>query len=520
MKILRRYLLGQHLLPFLFALSALTSFELLRQIARRLGDLLGKGLPWTVIAEFFLLTLPYLIAITLSMSVLVAVLYTVSRLAGDQELTAMRAGGVSIGQMVRPLLAASVVVAIGSFLFGDQILPRTNHRLRSLQTDIFRTKPTFSLKEHVVNEIQRGRLSLRTAHINQSTYRMRDVALYSLEEARRQRIVYADSGRLAFAPNQEDLQLTLYDGTTHEFDRDDPRMFQLTAFNEQIVVIRGVGSEFVRRETDDYRGDREMGVCQLDDVVGRARRGAALAKERARTAELNGLRSLVGLPDITPDTAAIPVQGPSLYCQFLARIGTWLKPKPLEAQTVQRPDQQERPRPPPRRLVTQQEAQPTARPDSLLQRFNQPARQAYVTGSLARNRSSELRVLRDQARAATVRQAVYDVELQKKFAIPAACIVFVLVGVPLAIRFPKGGVGLVIGAGMVVFTVYYVGLIAGESLANRLILPPFVAMWLANIVMSLVGIGGLWWVHRAGTAPRVERRSRRRRSRTTPVESV
>ena len=100
MNILRRYLLKQHLWPFVFALTALTSFELLRQIARRLQDLLGKGLPWWVILEFFALTIPFLIALTLSMAVLVAVLYTMSRLAGDYEITAMRAGGVSIGQIV------------------------------------------------------------------------------------------------------------------------------------------------------------------------------------------------------------------------------------------------------------------------------------------------------------------------------------------------------------------------------------------------------------------------------------
>ena len=60
----------------------------------------------------------------------------------------------------------------------------------------------------------------------------------------------------------------------------------------------------------------------------------------------------------------------------------------------------------------------------------------------------------------------YDVEIHKKFALAAACIVFVLLGAPIALRFPRGGVGLVIGVSLVVFALYYVGLIAGESLAN------------------------------------------------------
>ncbi|NIR58320.1 MAG: LptF/LptG family permease, partial [Gammaproteobacteria bacterium] len=204
----------QHAMPFVFALSALTSIMLLNQIARRLGDLLGKGLPWTVIVEFFALTIPFIVVMTVSMAVLVAVLYTMSRMAGDHEVTALRAGGISLGEIIRPLLGAATAVAVAAFLFGDQVLPRSNHKLRSLMTDIYRTKPTFSLKEHVINEVRDGRLMLRAASIDQATYRMRDVTVYDVANPNHQRIIYADSGRIAFAPGGEDLHLTLYDGET------------------------------------------------------------------------------------------------------------------------------------------------------------------------------------------------------------------------------------------------------------------------------------------------------------------
>jgi lipopolysaccharide export system permease protein len=489
MKILRRYLLVQHLLPFVFALSALTSFEVLRQIARKLQDLLGKGLPWHIIVEFFALTIPFLIAVTLSMSVLVAVLYTISRMAGDHELTAIRAGGISIGRVVRPLLVAATGVAIVSFLFGDQILPRTNHRLRTLMTDIARTKPTFSLKEHVINEVKKGQISLRAAQIDQATYWMRDVTVYSLEEANRKRIVYADSGYLAFAANQEDLHLTLYDGSVHEFDRADPRMFQQTAFTRQVVLVRGVGSEFVRRGGDDYRGDRELGVCDLEEVFRNATAESRKAERQAATAQHNGLRGIVGLPPLKLDTSSV-VPRQSLYCRGLARLGRWLGVEPLEAQEP-----------------TQDSAT-----EALTARFNEPARQAFTTGRVKQTRAGEVRVARDRARSAQVRAAVYKVEFHKKYAIPAACIVFVLVGVPLALRFPRGGLGLVLGAGMIVFAVYYIGLIAGESLANRLVVPPFLAMWATNILMSAVGVAGMMWIRRAGAAPRRAARRARRRS--------
>lgn len=485
MKILRRYLLKQHLWPFVFALTALTSFELLRQIARKLQDLLGKGLPWWVIVEFFALTIPFLIAVTLSMAVLVAVLYTVSRLAGDHEITAMRAGGVSIGQIMRPLLAAAAVVAVVSFLFGDQVLPRTNHRLRTLMSDIYRTKPTFSLKEHVINEVQQGRTALWAAQIDQATYRMRDVTLYSLEEQNRKRIVYADSGFLEFAQNQEDLQLTLYDGSIHEFDREDPRMFQKTGFGRQVIMVRGVGQEFVRREEDTYRSDREMSVCQLEEQVRNGTSDAARDEQRAQVAELNGLRELVYLPPLEADSAQ-KTPRTSLYCQAVAWLGRIVAPNDLEAQ-----DRRARPRQLPR---VRQDTTPAA----LTTRFNEPARRAFATGVLPRQRSTEVRVLRDRVSSARARVDRYKVEYHKKYSIPAACIVLVLVGIPLALRFPGGGMGLVLGGGMIVFSIYYIGLIGGETLANRGIVPPFLAMWGANILLGVFGLSGIWWVARSG----------------------
>ena len=60
----------------------------------------------------------------------------------------------------------------------------------------------------------------------------------------------------------------------------------------------------------------------------------------------------------------------------------------------------------------------------------------------------------------------YGVEIHKKFALAVACFVFVLLGAPIALRFPRGGVGLTIGVSLFVFALYYVCLIAGESITK------------------------------------------------------
>jgi lipopolysaccharide export LptBFGC system permease protein LptF len=95
---------------------------------------------------------------------------------------------------------------------------------------------------------------------------------------------------------------------------------------------------------------------------------------------------------------------------------------------------------------------------------------------------------RNRVNQAQVQANQYAVEIHKKFALSLACVVFVLLGAPIAVRFPRGGVGLVIGASLVVFALYYIGLIAGEALADRDILSPFFAMWSANILFTIVGV--------------------------------
>src|SRR5438046_8847123 len=76
---LSRYLLRQHVAPLGFALAALTALMLVNTMAKQLSALLGKGLPTGVIVEVFVLSIPFIVAVTLPMAVLVAVLHVFTR---------------------------------------------------------------------------------------------------------------------------------------------------------------------------------------------------------------------------------------------------------------------------------------------------------------------------------------------------------------------------------------------------------------------------------------------------------
>jgi hypothetical protein len=131
------------------------------------------------------------------------------------------------------------------------------------------------------------------------------------------------------------------------------------------------------------------------------------------------------------------------------------------------------------------------------------ARLAAVLAGAARepnDRTMTVGELRDAARSArtdagpdaVARAVAYEVEIQKKFALAAASVILALAGAAIALRFPRGGAGLVIGASVVVFTGYYVSLVTGESLADRQVISPIIAMWMANSFLLAVVLLLLW----------------------------
>jgi len=82
----------------------------------------------------------------------------------------------------------------------------------------------------------------------------------------------------------------------------------------------------------------------------------------------------------------------------------------------------------------------------------------------------------------------YEVEIYKKYAIPAACIVFVLIGAPLGVMVRKGGFGVAASISLLFFLIYWAFLIGGEKLAERGFFSPFIGMWAANFLLGFLGI--------------------------------
>jgi len=619
LKLLTRYILRELVGPLIFALSTLTALLLLQQVAKQFGNLVGKGLGWGVIGEFFLLSIPFIVAMTMPMGVLVAVLYAFSRLTAENEVTALRASGISVMRLVRPAIYFGAALGLLMLVFNDQVLPRSNHRLRTLQTDIARKKPTFALREQVINEVMPGKLFLRTSHIDEATDRMREVTIYNFDDPERRKTIYSDSGVMGMTPDQKDLQMTLHDGYMQQIPRDNLGELTRLYFRTDLVRVRGVGNRFEQTEKDDYKSEREMSVCEMSKGLEDGNQDL----QQARTTLGNTLDSATHYMATGEQLVAPKITKPkpertagSLYCQLTAplfgnaaiadssdsalRVGTATSMAPGRTQlpNAQLPNAQTMAargaspssgaarlssgaaplssgaappklgaanpsgmakhgfRSPPgsvtaqglgaapgRKLAQGATGAKGARAPSGASKARgvpsgkapssaggvmrrppaKPMPQVPGSGVVARGRTfdapngmptpitspayllssaAQIEVMKARVHDSEITMSRYETEIQKKFALAAACVVFVLLGAPIGIRFPRGGVGLVIGVSILVFALYYVGLIVGEDLADKLILDPVIAMWMANALFTVVGVLGLIRVQRVGGSAR------------------
>jgi len=82
----------------------------------------------------------------------------------------------------------------------------------------------------------------------------------------------------------------------------------------------------------------------------------------------------------------------------------------------------------------------------------------------------------------------YQIEIYKKYSIPAASFAFILIGAPLGILSRRGGMGVAVTISLLLFTVYWAFLIGGEDLSDRGYISPFWAMWSANILVGGIGL--------------------------------
>lgn len=442
-----RYVLKEHVAPFFLALFVITFLFVVDFLVMILDNVLSKGLPASTVLEIFLLNIAWMLSLSVPMAVLVACLMAFGRLSGDQEITAMKAAGVSPLSIMRPVLLVGVLISELLILFNNWVLPEANHRSVELMSAVSRKKPHAFIDAGKLTTQFPG-VQLWVERIDPLTGTLYGIQIFETEGKGPPRIVLADSATMEYADNGATLMLRLKSGENHIADKDDPANYFRIRFSSEDFAVKNVNDRLERRNRK-YRSDREMPVEMMLEVIEEAKRNEERIVEESRGTlfpDLSRLRELALGDSIVPRDFSKELPSDSLrHVRALRDVSV-----------------------------------------------------AERTRSRLVHRTSE-RILNEKKR-----QAQYWVEVHKKFSTSVACIVFVLIGAPLGIMARKGGIGTGIIYSIAFFVLYWVCLIGGENLADRLIVSPVIAMWISNAIIGTFGIFLMWKMYLdrySGTTP-------------------
>jgi lipopolysaccharide export system permease protein len=423
--LLSRYLLRALVGPFVFSLSTLMFLFLLQFVMKFIDQLVGKGLTAWVIIELIALNLAWMVVLAVPMSVLVATLMAFGDLSSRNEITAMKACGVSIQRMIAPVMVVAGLVAVLLVFFFNDVLPEANHRAKTLGMDIRRKKPTLSLVAGLFSQDIAG-YSILVRKTFEKTNDLEGITLFDYTNPGMNIVVTAEEGTISFSPDFRKLIMDLHRGEIHTLDLQNVEQYRRVKFATHRIAMDVEGFDFERTTEGTFiRSDRELGAEEMLVIVD------SLENDQRRIAD-NVANAMTRESDSLLAGRIVPPPIP----------GFAGAPQPREQHTM-----------------------------THVRQLN-----SYVESELLRLQSLHGQI--DQ----------YMVEVHKKYAIPAACLIFVLIGLPLGIMARRGGFGVAATLSLGFFLLYWSFLIGGEKLADRGFLSPAIGMWAANVLLGIVGI--------------------------------
>ena len=427
MRLLRRYIIKELLSPFIFSLLVIVFILFIQFLLRAIDRFLGKGIDILTILEYLFLNLAWIIALAVPMAVLIASLMTFGRLSEDNEITAMRAAGISFLKIIRPALLFGTVICLLLLYFNNSVLPEMNFRARILSGDIYRKRPVMSIDPgHFIGDLPDYGMIIggKTGEI------MEDVRIFSKNSRNKQTSIYSKTGELKTVGNE--LVLTLYDGEIHELDVKDFGEYRRIQFSKHKINIP-VDDLFLMRRDTSNRTDREMTIPMM------------LERKQNYQNRVDNVWKRMGN-------------------NYFKTTGDSIVPKTLK-----------------RTLSDLSDYQEDVEQDTSFSQIQINTKTRKIK-TLERQMTNEFNLLNSYQKSINK----YGVEIHKKFSLPVASILFVLLGAPLGVLARKGGfiIGMSLSFGF--FLIYYLLLIGGEEMADRNIVSPEVGMWTPNVVLFLI----------------------------------
>ncbi len=439
--------------PFIATTFVVVFTLLIQFLWKYIDDMVGKGLEWYVIIELLFYASASFIPLALPLSVLLSSIMAMGKLAETYELVSLKSAGVSLIQIMMPLILFAILLSTGAFFFANNVIPSANLKFHSLLYDIRQKRPALDIGEGVFYGAIEN-YSIRISHKDKKTNKIRGILIYDHTRNNGDDVVMAaESGFMRTVDNDRTLLIDLYNGSRYEEmpskDYSKPSYPANRQYFKSYAIRFDLSAfTFSRTKEELFKDHFEMlNINQLSYYEDSMR----TVVDSQRTFITNFIKPYF---HVIKDTTFL-FKGKSL---------------PIKASLT---DHQ-----------------------TMLDYF--PAREHKTLTSLALINARTVKTLIDE-QSKTIdnyeKQLIrYQIEWQRKFSLSLACLTLFLIGAPLGAIIRKGGMGLPTVVAIFMFLVFYVIYIISEKSAKQGAISPLLGMWMPTIILAPVGI---WLTYRA-----------------------
>ncbi|MDE7467296.1 MAG: LptF/LptG family permease, partial [Muribaculaceae bacterium] len=457
----------QRFLPLLLMTFFIVLFIVLMQfLFRMIDDLVGKGLSFDILGELFFYAALTMVPTALPLAVLLASLMVFGNLGEKLELTALKAAGINLFRIMRPLIVLMVFIAIGAFFFQNYVLPVAQSKMWTLMFSVRQKTPEVEIPEGQFYSDIPG-MNMYVEHKNPETGMLYDMIIYDLSRgAENVRVILADSGRFAFTDDKTHLFLHLHSGEMFENLNDNSMgigtggymPFRRETFSEKQVYFT-FDANFNRM---DESGIRSQYVGQN---VSQLRKSIDSIHQRVDSIGNVYATDLLTAPSVGLNTHTVRTDSTGV--------------RKVEAVKFDE-----------RTLQGAEALSAEINLDTLFASPSPSYTKTYINQAIADARQSrrefEYRTLMLEEQGRLMRR--HAIEMQRKFTLSVAVLLFFFIGAPLGAIIKKGGLGTPLVISIFLFIVYYIFDNSGYKMARDGKLEVWQGMWLSTAVLLPLGV--------------------------------
>ncbi|MBF9220295.1 LptF/LptG family permease [Hymenobacter ruricola] len=427
--------------PFLLTFAVVQFILLTHTLLKYLDDIIGKDLGTAVLLQLLFYFSVLIVPVSLPLAVLLSSLMTYGNLGEHHELTAIKASGIALTRILRPVLLLTLGLAVGAFWFNETIVPRANLKAYSLLWDVRQKKLALDIREGVFYNGIPGYTIKVDKKTGVNGDRLHGVMIYDhTQKSGNSTVMLADSGHMATTHNGSYLAFELFHGHNYveQPDAQDRAgaSFIRQAFDHNVITFSLASFGMTRTKQELFKQNRMMlNIPQLRYATDSVQKKLHI-QEQELPRTMNSYYSYIRL-DTTGRAAARKVEG--------LRV-------------------------------------PAARlPAATAPIIEQALNRARNLQSYAKSTAERLDV---DARGS----ALFRIEIYRKYSQSAAILMMFLIGAPLGSIIKKGGLGVPILISILFFIVYYVLSIMGEKYGREFVMPVGIGMWMSNLVLLPAGL--------------------------------